>query len=1098
MQRRRRVLLLALAIPPLLIAVALAGLLGTTVGTRWLLSQAELRLPLRLQSVDGSLWRGIRVDSLDWSDSGLRLHMDDLELVPRWTLNCLRSRQICLDTVHARYLGLKQLPTDVDAAAESGFSGLPEVDLPLGLRVDSLRIETLSWSAVGEVAAQADTAGLVLSDFATRLNITRDALQLEAFELTHPELRLSEAAATLRWRERWPVRLNLQAEVEDALLPDGLPQHWVLALRGDFDELRLHLDSPDGDAPSLSGRIMPARDFQALDADFELRGLDHSAAMQNLRPWLQLDGPLGLSLELALDPAAALPSGHLQLDSRLLGYADQALALHGELSFSDEDWRLDDFRLEDSRGRQRLQLAGALGRPGNWRPQLNLALAELSLPAEAPVPLSALSGSAYLAAAGSDLARSWEIAPEALSALWNDQPLRLSGRLQAASDSALLPIGSMDLQFRDQRLRYVREAAGAEPALLQAEGLQELAGLKVERLQATASIHGDALQLHVDSAGDLAAKMQLTLQRSAFESALTVAPFKGTLYGQTLELDQALVLQRRAASESLLLQPFCLRLRSASACTEGGSLAGDSALDFALRGEEHWSGEVSGRPMELFLRSAGDLALQWREGAFVRADLDLRLPLLRIDTPPFSAEDTPARWEDLRLLGIFTPDRQEVRLSASAATLGSLNLDLQYAEAQLDGHLQIADFAISALDPLFADIELAAGRVSSDLRLSGSLESPQLAGTLALDAASLRVPAQNLAIEALQLRVEGSAPENLSVEGRGQFAEAPLQLSGQCCTARTLQLRVKGERNRLDLPSGLGATLSPDLQIAFGPEALRIDGTVTVHEGAFAYRGLTSGGIARSPDVLRADEETEDASLGFAADVRTLIEPGFTLRTPQLESTVGGDLRLRSVPGEPPQLFGDLRVLGGELRLLGQALRLERGAVGFVGDPVNPDLRLSAIRDFSSEQLRVGARVSGALEAPQLEFFSEPPRSERETLSWLLRGRAPDAGAGDGADSTAVALSLGASALNRSAVVQSLEDLSWLSGVSLGAEGSEENTSATISGYVGNRLFLSYGMGIYQPVNTLVARLYLRSRLWLEVVSRLERSFDLYYRFDRP
>jgi len=34
------------------------------------------------------------------------------------------------------------------------------------------------------------------------------------------------------------------------------------------------------------------------------------------------------------------------------------------------------------------------------------------------------------------------------------------------------------------------------------------------------------------------------------------------------------------------------------------------------------------------------------------------------------------------------------------------------------------------------------------------------------------------------------------------------------------------------------------------------------------------------------------------------------------------------------------------------------------------------------------------------------------------------------------------------------------------------------------------------PINVLTARYYLRSRLWLEVVSSLENSMDLYYSFE--
>ncbi len=53
-----------------------------------------------------------------------------------------------------------------------------------------------------------------------------------------------------------------------------------------------------------------------------------------------------------------------------------------------------------------------------------------------------------------------------------------------------------------------------------------------------------------------------------------------------------------------------------------------------------------------------------------------------------------------------------------------------------------------------------------------------------------------------------------------------------------------------------------------------------------------------------------------------------------------------------------------------------------------------------------------------------------------------------------------------------------------------------MSGYIGERIYLSYGLGIYQPITVLTARLYLRKRLWLEVVSQLENSLDLYYSFD--
>ena len=87
--------------------------------------------------------------------------------------------------------------------------------------------------------------------------------------------------------------------------------------------------------------------------------------------------------------------------------------------------------------------------------------------------------------------------------------------------------------------------------------------------------------------------------------------------------------------------------------------------------------------------------------------------------------------------------------------------------------------------------------------------------------------------------------------------------------------------------------------------------------------------------------------------------------------------------------------------------------------------------------------------------------------------------------------------VNRSTLVSELNRVPGLSNVAFGAQGGESDTAATVSGYLGERLYLSYGIGLYEPINVLTARFYLRARLWVEVISSLENSLDLYYSFDR-
>jgi translocation and assembly module TamB len=117
-----------------------------------------------------------------------------------------------------------------------------------------------------------------------------------------------------------------------------------------------------------------------------------------------------------------------------------------------------------------------------------------------------------------------------------------------------------------------------------------------------------------------------------------------------------------------------------------------------------------------------------------------------------------------------------------------------------------------------------------------------------------------------------------------------------------------------------------------------------------------------------------------------------------------------------------------------------------------------------------------------------------ETMSYLVRGRGLDSGANS--DGMAMALSVGTGVINQTELVSELNRIPGLSNVAFGAEGSAEDTAATVGGYIGDRLYLSYGVGVYEPINVLTARLYLKTRLWLEVVSRLENSVDIYYSFD--
>jgi translocation and assembly module TamB len=232
----------------------------------------------------------------------------------------------------------------------------------------------------------------------------------------------------------------------------------------------------------------------------------------------------------------------------------------------------------------------------------------------------------------------------------------------------------------------------------------------------------------------------------------------------------------------------------------------------------------------------------------------------------------------------------------------------------------------------------------------------------------------------------------------------------------------------------------------------------------------------------------------MAMDVQVKIEDHFKVVGSVADVTVGGDLHLLQERGRPLQLFGNLNVVGGELSAYRQNLKVRRGTVAFSGVPENPALDMRAERIITSENLTVGLELTGTLEDPVLEVYSDPVMPTTETLSYLIRGRGLDVNAG--ADGTAFALSMGASIVNESGLLQKFDKIPGVNSIELSADGSDDDTLATVSGYIGSRIYLAYGIGLYEPISVLTARLYLQTRLWAEVVSSLENSLDLYYSFD--
>ncbi len=418
---------------------------------------------------------------------------------------------------------------------------------------------------------------------------------------------------------------------------------------------------------------------------------------------------------------------------------------------------------------------------------------------------------------------------------------------------------------------------------------------------------------------------------------------------------------------------------------------------------------------------------------------------------------------------------------------------------ELSGSLNFEGLRLATLKPLAPQLAELQGELTGEIGLSGTPDQPLGTGAVHLSNGRVAVVGNPTALESLALTLQLHG-ERGSLAGTGLLGGGEVKLDGNLWLrpALKMEMRVQGEQHRLLFPPSTALVVSESLLLKAQDNLLDISGDITVLEGNLEYERLPEGSVAVSGDVVVVDYAgniiRQEQPFDTRLQIRLKMQDRFEIVVGGLRATVGGDLQVQQSPGQPVQLFGNLNIIGGELTAYRQRLVIKRGTVAFTGRPENPELNVRAERDIRADNVTVGVELLGTLEDPDMRIYSDPAMSQSEAMSYLIRGRGLDTGAA--LDGTALAFSMGADLVNSSGVLSGFERLPGISQVRLGAEGSADETSATVSGYLGERLYLAYGIGLYEPITVLTARLYISARLWLEVVSRLENSVDLYYSFD--
>ena len=1145
MKYRKRIAVLFLLV---MLAGAVGWLGGTTAGLRFLAAWALPRLPVTFDpaAIEGRLVGPIQLGRLEIAVPGVRAELAGLEL--DWAPAALLARKFHVTDLRLLRPQVELLEPGPPGAPDDAADGAGEpFSLPLDVDIDRLIASGGVFRTHGELVAEA--IELALSARAAGSMLTLQGVELESSRgrmAGRAQLSL-DAAQPLDIDLRWALPLDGaelagHTRLRGVLAELEVAQEISAPLAARFDGTVRGLPGPPSWALDLAVEPLPPgvawwpEALAGFAAGLRIEGnLEDSSVAGVVELPGYLPGPVGIeaqggwheglarlrSLELSREDGARL-WGSGTLGAEAVAFELQFAALNpaalwpewpGRLAGSLQLYGLPsapgglDIRLESLRGELRsLPLAGAA--------DLNVGPGETVLRrANIAVGDAVLRASGRLDEAAVSLTAALEI--PALEALHDDA----RGKLTAAARIAGAPQAPrIELEAAGEGLSWQANRAGA----LQLDAMLDLSGATastaVAELQRVTTALGPDANLRLTAQGlPQAHRARLEFERPDVDHAFLLALEGALADGVWRALLTDIVLSGAGQPVWSLQAPASLRVDSAAvslgdACMDGTfgllCLAGDWRRAGPLRGSAQLS-RLDLEPLSRhFSRSlvatgilSGEVDLQ-ADGDRFRS-LEGRLELTAGEVRPLDDDDTSLfAWTggSLELAGNVEAARATLRLALLDADHvdGRLALGWNTPGLPLEGRVDAMLTQSQLLPTLVPELAELEGEARLGAVIGGTLRTPSLEAGLELQNGSVNMPRLGLRpddIEGLATLAGGA----LSFTITGRSGEGRFQTEGRFdLAAGTVAGRATLSGDQLLVANLAEARVaaSPDLEFRFAGRELEISGEVVIPFARITDIG-TATAVGPSPDevLVGAYVPAEPEGIRVTSRVQVSVGPDVQLDAAGFRGGVEGSLLTVIQPEMLPWGRGELRVVDGTFGVFGQRLEIERGRLIYTGGPLdNPGLEIRAVRRL--EEVTAGALVRGTLQQPEVSVYSDPPMPQAEALSYLTLGRSlADLRTGEQRVVNQAANSLVLSGGNL--IAKDLGQRLGFADVALAAHGEGEGTALVVSRYLGGGIYVSYGIGLFDTVNTLRLRFQVNPRLSLETISGDEHAGDLFYTLER-
>ncbi|PHN41664.1 hypothetical protein AO259_09855 [Pseudomonas sp. ICMP 564] len=985
----------------------------------------------------------------------------------------------------------ENLPAQLHITAD-GFK--PSADLP-----DTLQLNQLDLTAKGDLSRGYQLQGKAVLpaekgpvDLLLQGQVDAKGAQIAGLEINASDKQNLKLSANLDWQQ------GFSADAKIAWL--DFPWHRLYPL---IDEPQVTLRTFNGEVAYKDGNYLgnltadldgPAGPFSVVTpfsgdlTQVFLPELKLSAGQGKAEGHLNLQFADGIAWNTALDLSALNPAYWV---AELPGTLAGPLRSKGE--FKNEQLKLNADL--DLKGRLRGQTAVLAAKADGAGEQWTLANLDLRL------------GDNRIQGSGSlqqRLAGHIDIKLARLAQLWPQLRGQINGRLDVAgtlkAPQGKLGLKGQQLAFADNRLQILNLDATLDSAQrakidLKGSGIQS-GDTQVGTL--TASAQGDIRQqkVQLDLAGPLvklALALDGTLDKGNWRGRLASGDVQAG--GQDWRLQSPAKIERLADGR-LTFAAHCWVSGASSLCGEDQRLMPEPKLRYHLK-------QFPIDSLAAFLPK--DFAWQGRLNADLQLDLPASGPkgVVSVDASGGTLRvKDKAQWLDfpydtLKLETTLNPRRIDTQLNFHGGKLGELLLQAQInplpKNKPITGQFSLMGLDLAVARPFVPMVEKLSGKLNGNGRISGGLLAPQVNGSVNLVGGEVSGPELPISLEGLNVQAL-IAGESVQLNGGWRSGKAGQgSLKGQIDWGQALavDLHLQGAQLPVTVEPYAELEVAPDLTISLKNDRLAIAGKVQIPRGDITVRELPPSTVKVSDDTVIIGSQTEEGKppMAMAMDIDVVVgEDRLNFSGFGLTAKVQGQVHI----GDNLDTRGELWLNDGRYRAYGQKLDVRRARLLFAGPLDQPYLDIEAIR--KTDDVTAGIRLSGSAEQPTTQIFSEPAMSQEQALSYLVLGR-PLSTTGEDNNMLAQA-ALGLGLMGSAGVTSDIANKLGIRDFDLDTQGSGNNTAVVASGKITEKLSLRYGVGVFEPANTIALRYLLSKKVYLEVASGVASSLDIFYKRD--